>query len=88
MLKTRQINKLKKILAISYPLPLVHHLQHNLHVCSKIFTTDSDNSGNGILIRRLINNKTGGFLQLLLLLFHCKNLVFFAYYLFYYLYHF
>ncbi len=26
---------------------------------SKIFTTDSSNSGNGVLIRRLINNKTG-----------------------------
>lgn len=68
MLKTK---KLKKILAVILLILTIFSVTQPIFAVSgtgqwaggqygsKIFTTDSNNSGNGVLIRRLINNKTG-----------------------------
>ncbi|MCI8272685.1 MAG: hypothetical protein HFJ55_01205 [Clostridia bacterium] len=71
MLKLKQTKKVKKILAILLLVLTIFSTTQPIFAASgtgqwvggqygsKIFTTDSDNSGNGVLIRRLINNKTG-----------------------------
>ena len=68
MLKTKKINKILSIIllvltifSIAQPIFAASGTGEWVggQYGSKIFTTDSDNSGNGILIRRLINNKTG-----------------------------
>lgn len=71
MLKIKQTKKVKKILAILLLILTIFSTAQPIFAASgtgqwaggqygsKIFTTDSNNSGNGVLIRRLINNKTG-----------------------------
>ena len=68
MLKTKKINKILSIIllvltifSIAQPIFAASGTGQwaGGQYGSKIFTTDSNNSGNGVLIRRLVNNKTG-----------------------------